>query len=203
VLIHRRPKTTVYLPSINGGFAPSVQINEQQSPSADGALKTKKETLIPDSSGRWETYELREQRVKGDSQERITDERLSRRDFEGNVSPVSEVITKEKNVNGRLTTTTENYSVDVPGSTRDQILHPLQSSETVQTTEAGRLVTETQVLQRDTVEKGVSTVINTTDIVVKENSGSDETITPVAQYPNGYPSIVSIELETRKTEGQP
>jgi hypothetical protein len=72
----------------------------------------------------------------------------------------------------------------------------------VQTTEAGRLVTETQVLQRDTVEKGVSTVINTTDIVVKQNSGSDETITVVAQYPNGYPRIVSIELETRKTEGQ-
>ena len=198
----QKTQTTVYLPSINGGFAPSVQINEQQSPSADGALKTKKETLIPDSSGRWETYELREQRVKGDSQGRITDERLSRRDFEGNVSPVSEVITKEKNVNGRLTTTTENYSVDVPGSTRDQILHPLQSSETVQTTEAGRFVTETQVLQRDTVEKGVSTVINTTDIVAKENSGSDETITVVAQYPNGYPSIVSIELETRKTERQ-
>jgi hypothetical protein len=198
----QKTQTTVYLPSINGGFAPSVQINEQQSPSADGALETKKETLIPDSSGRWETYELREQRVKGDSQERITDERLSRRDFEGNVSPVSEVITKEKNVNGRLTTTTENYSVDVPGSTRDQSLHPLQSSETVQTTEAGRLVTETQVLQRDTVEKGLSTVIKTKDIVAKENSGSDDTITVVAQYPNGYPSIVSVELETRKTEGQ-
>jgi hypothetical protein len=196
----QKTQTTVYLPSINGGFAPSVQINEQQSPSADGAIETKKETLIPGSSGRWETYELRAQKVKGDSQERITDERLSRRDFEGNVSPVSEVITKEKNVNGRLTTTTENYSVDVPGSTRDQILHPLQSSETVQTTEAGRLVTE--FLQRDTVEKGLSTVIKTKDIVVKENSGSDETITVVAQYPNGYPSIVSVELETRKTEGQ-
>jgi hypothetical protein len=72
----------------------------------------------------------------------------------------------------------------------------------VQTTEAGRLVTETQVLQRDTVEKGLSTVIKTKDIVAKENSGSDDTITVVAQYPNGYPSIVSVELETRKTEGQ-
>jgi hypothetical protein len=86
-----------------------MQINEQQRQSSNGTIETKKEMLFPDLNGRWETYDLREQRVKGDAQERITDERLSRRDFEGNVSPVSEVIAKEKNVNGRLTTTTENY----------------------------------------------------------------------------------------------
>jgi hypothetical protein len=70
----------------------------------------------------------------------------------------------------------------------------------VQTTEVGRLVKETQVPQPDTVEKGLSTVIKTSDIVVKENSGTEETITVIAQYPDGYPSVVSVE--TRKTEGQ-
>jgi len=196
----QKTRTTTYLPNTTGELAPSMQINEQQKQSPSGTIETRKETLFPDLSGRWYTYEVREQTVKGDSQERITDEHLSRRDFVGNVSPVSEVITKEKNVNGGLTTTTENYSVDVPGSTRDQTLHPLQSSKTVQTTEAGRHVKETQVLQPDAVDKGLSTVIKTSDIVVKENSGTEETITVVAQYPDGYPSVVSVE--TRKTEGQ-
>jgi hypothetical protein len=196
----QKTQTTRYLPNSASEFAPSIQIHEQQKPGANGTIETRKETLFPDLSGRWYTYEVREQTVNGDSQERTTDERLSRRDFVGNVSPVSEVITKEKNANGRLTTTTQNYSVDVPGSTRDQTLHPLQSSKSVQATEAGRIVTETQVLQPDTVEKGSNTVIKTKDIVVKDDSGTEETITVVAQYPDGYPSVVSVE--TRKTEGQ-
>jgi hypothetical protein len=196
----QKKQTTRYLPNTTGEFAPSMQINEQQRQRPNGTIETKKETLFPDLSGRWYTYELRERTVKGDTQERITDERLSRRDFVGNLSPVSEVITKEENANGRLTTTTENYSIDVPGSTRDNILHPLQSSKTVQTTEVGRLMKETEVLQPDTVEKGLSTVIKRSDIVVTENSINEETITVIAQYPDGYPSIVSVE--TRKTEGQ-
>jgi hypothetical protein len=196
----QKTQTTTYLPNTTGEFAPSMQINEQQKQGPNGTVETKKETLFPDLSGRWYTYELREQTVKGDTLERITDEHLSRRDFVGNVSPVSEVITKENSANGRLTTTTENYSVDVPGSTRDQTLHPLQSSKTVQTTEADRHVKETQVLQPDTVEKGSSTVIKTKDIVIKKSSGNEETITVTAQYPDGYPSVVSVE--TRKTEGQ-
>jgi len=196
----QKTQTTRYLPSTTGEFAPSVQINEQRKQSVNGTIETTKETLFPDLNGRWYTYELREQIVRGDSQERTTDERLSRRDFERKVSPVSEVITKEKNDNGRLTTTTDNYSVDVPGATRDQILHPVQSSKIVETTEAGRGTTETQDLQRDTVEKGLSTVINTRDIVVKEDSVTEETITVTAQYPDGNPSVVA--LETRKTKGQ-
>src|SRR6266496_139283 len=196
----QKTRTTTYLPNTTGEFAPSMQIDEQQKQGPSGTIETKKETLFPDLSGRWYTYEVREQTVKGDSQERITDEHLSRRDFVGNVSPVSEVITKEKNANGQLTTTTQNYSVDVPGSTRDQTLHPLQSSKSVQATEAGRIVTETQVLQPDTVEKGSNTVINTSDIVIKKSSGNEETITVTAQYPDGYPIVVSVE--TRKTEGQ-
>jgi hypothetical protein len=196
----QKTQTTTYLPNTTGEFVPSMQINEQQKQGPNGTIETKKETLFPDLNGRWYTYEVREQTVNGDTEERITDERLSRRDFVGNVSPVSEVITKEKNVNGGLTTTTDNYSVDVPGATRDQILHPLQSSTTVQTTEAGRHVKETQVLQPDAVEKGSSTVIKTKDIVVKDDAGTEETITVVAQYPDGYPSVVSVE--TRKTESQ-
>jgi hypothetical protein len=67
-------QTTRYLPNTAGEFVPSMQINEQQRQSPNGTIETKKETLFPDLSGRWYTYELREQTVKGDFQERITDE---------------------------------------------------------------------------------------------------------------------------------
>ena len=102
--------------------------------------------------------------MKGNAQERVTEERLSRRDYIDDVSPVSEVITKGTNVAGRLTSTTQTYSVDIPGSTRDQTLRPLQSSTTVQTPEAGRVVTEREVVQPDTIEKGLNTVV-TMDIL--------------------------------------
>jgi hypothetical protein len=194
----QKTQTTVYLPSTASEFAPSMQINEQQRRSADGMIDTRKETLVPDFQGGWQTYEVREQTVKGVSDERITDERLWRRDFRGNVSPVSEVITNDTNVDGRASSTTQTYSVDVPGSARDETLHPLQSSVTVQRTEAERIATDTEIVQPDTVEKGSNTVVKTTDIVVKGSSGSEETITVTAQYPDGYPSVVSVK--TRKTE---
>jgi len=162
-------------------------------------IETKKETLFPDFQGGWQTYEVREQTVRGVSDERITDERLSRRDFRGNVSPVSEFITKDTNVDGRASSTTQTYSVDLPGSARDSTLHPLESSVMVQRTEVGRIATAAEIVQPDTVEKGSNTVVKTTDIVVKGSSGSEETITVTAHYPDGYPSVVSVE--TRKTEG--
>jgi hypothetical protein len=196
----RKTQTTLYLPSISSEFAPSMQVNEQQRQNPNGTIETKKETLFPDLNGRWETYEVREQTVTGDSHEQITDERLSRRDFEGNVSLISEVTSKDTNDNGHLTRTIQTYSVDVPGSTRDHTLHPVQSSTTVQTKEAGRIVTETEVTQPDTIEKGSNTVVNTMDVVVKKSSGTEELITVTARYPNGYPSVVLVE--TRRTEGQ-
>jgi len=195
----QKTQTTIYLPSTASEFAPSMQINEQQRRSADGMIETKKETLFPDFQGGWQTYEVREQTVRGVSDERITDERLSRRDFRGNVSPVSEFITKDTNVDGRASSTTQTYSVDLPGSARDSTLHPLESSVMVQRTEVGRIATAAEIVQPDTVEKGSNTVVKTTDIVVKGSSGSEETITVTAHYPDGYPSVVSVE--TRKTEG--
>ena len=195
-----KTQTLVYLPSTGGEFAPSEQIVEQQRHNEDGSVSTKSEISFPDFSGGWQAYEVHEQTVKGDSKERRTDERIARRDAFGNVSPVAEVITKETNANDRHTSTTQTYSIDVPGSTRDQHLHLLQSSTAVQTKEAGRTVTQTQLLQPDSVRKGSNTVINIVHVAVQQGSNTQETITVTARYPDGNPSVVSVE--TRKTEPQ-
>jgi len=193
----QKTQTTVYVPSISGDLAPSMQINEQQRNGAGGNMEVKKETLFPDTNGAWQLYEIREQSVKGDAQIRTIKDRVSRRDFQGNVSPASEVTTTEKNVNGKLTSTSQTYSVDIPGSTRDQTLRPLQSSTIVRTKKSGRTVTEQQIVQPDPGEPDLSSSVK----IVTENSGPEETISVTAQNPDGSPSVVS--LETRTTDRLP
>jgi len=196
----QRTQTTIFLPNTTGEFVPSMQVNEQQKQSSNGTIKTKKETLFPELSGRWQTYEVHEQTVRGDDQNRTTDDRLFRRDYVGNISAVSEVVTAETNANGRFTSSSQTYSIDIPGSARDGSLHPSQSSKTVRTTEPGGIVTETQVVRPDAEEKGLNSVFITRDIKVEESSATEETITVTARYPDGYPSVVSVER--RKSEGQ-
>jgi hypothetical protein len=196
----QRTQTTAYLPNTTGEFVPSMEVNEQQKRSPNGTIETKKETLFPELSGRWQTYEVHEQTVRGNDQNRTTDDRVFRRDYVGNISPLSEVVTTETNANGQSTTSSQTYSVDVPGSARDGSMHPFQSSTLVRTTEPTRTITQTQVVRSDAEEKGMNSVFTTMDIKTQGSSGTEETITVTARYPDGYPSVVSVEK--RKSEGE-
>src|SRR5262249_8164909 len=71
----RKTQTTIYLPNIEGKLAPGVQIEEREARRANGDTDKKKTTLVPDGNGEWQVYELREQTIKGDSQNRTTQER--------------------------------------------------------------------------------------------------------------------------------
>ena len=194
----QKKQTTVYLPSISGDLSPTMKVNEQQTRKPNGDTEIKSETLLVDTNGRWQLYEVREQKVTGGDRNRTTSDRLYRRDFEGNISPVSEVITSEMNAKGQSTSTREVYSVDVPGATRDNSLHPVESSTTVRTTERDRVITEQQVLRHNAEEKGVDTLVATKDTVTRSSSGTEETIVVDARYPDGSPSVVSVE--TRKSD---
>ena len=194
----QKAQTTVYRPNISGDLAPAMKITEQQSEGPNGRVDTEKEILLADTFGGWQLYEVRQETVTVDAGNRTTDQRVYRRDYEGNISPVSEVITKDTNVDGQLTTTTENHSVDVPGWARDQSLHLLQTSTNVQTKQPDRIVTDQQVLQPDSYERDLNTLVNTKDVVTQGSSGSEETITVTARYPDGYPSVVSVETRQVK-----
>ena len=191
----QKTETTVYVPGINGGLAQNMKVNEQQR-NADGKTEVKKETHFRDTNGGWQVYEVREQTLIGNAQNRTSNDRLSRFDFEGNVSPVSQVVTTEKNVNGKLTSASQTYSVDIPGWTRYHTLRPLQWSTTAQTTESGRTVTEQQIVQPDPGEPDLNSSVNTTSIIVMGKSGTEGTIKVTAQYPDGSPSVVYLETRT-------
>ena len=185
-------QTTIYLPSITGGLAPTMQVNEQQRRSQRGDVAVKTETLLADGNGRWGIYEIRERTETNDANNRTIDDHVSRRDYRGNISPVSEVITKSRNNNGQLTSTTQAYSIDVPGSARDQSLHPRESSTTIRRTEPGQITTEQHLVKHDADEKRVNTLVDTKDVAIQTDSGTEERIIVTAQYPDGYPSIVSV-----------
>jgi hypothetical protein len=191
-------QTIVYLPDINGGLAPSMQVNEQEEHGANGetyeTYMKKKTTLLPDANGNWQVYESQQKTVEGDAQNRNSEDRISRRDFEGNVSPVSQVITQQTNRDGRTTTASETYSIDAPGWARDGF-RLLQKSTTVRTAEPGQTVTEQRIEQLDPgdPEMGLGTITERTDTVVDVSSGTTETIIVTARYPDGYPSVVTVE----------
>ena len=189
-------RTTIYLRDINGGLAPSMQVNEQEEHSAGGETYTNnKTTLLPDANGNWQVYESQEKTVEGDAQNRTGEDRISRRDFEGNVSPISQVITRQTNRDGRATTASETYSVDVPGWARDGSFRLLQRFTSVRTVEPGRILTEQRIEQPDPgdPEMGLGTVTEKTDTVVNGSSSTTETIIVTARYPDGYPSVVTVE----------
>jgi hypothetical protein len=189
-------RTTTYLIDISGNLAPSMQTHEQQECGADGSMEVKTITSFPDVNGDWQAYEVKERTVKEDTQNRTTDTRTSRRDFEDNISPVSQVTTNTAQANATSTNTSNFYSVDVPGLTRERTVQPIQQTTTVQEKQPGRTVTEQLVEQPVPGDPaaGLGTSVKTTNIVVVEHSGTEETNTITARYPDGYPSVVTVTM---------
>jgi len=189
-------RTTTYLINISGKLAPSMQTDEHRERGTNGSMEVKKTTSFPDVNGNWQSYEVEERTVKENAQDRTTGTRTSRRDFEDNISPVSQVVTHDAQVNGQAHTTSASYSVDVPGLTRQRTVQPIQQAITVQTTQPGRIVTEQLVQQPVPGDPaaGLGTSVTTTDIVVVKRSSTEETNTVTARYPDGYPSVVTVEV---------
>lgn len=189
-------RTTVYLPDINGGLAPTMQVNEQEQHNADGETYGKRKTiLLQDGNGNWQVYESQATAVNADAENRTSEVHTARRDFEGNVSPVSHVIAHQTNRDGRAVTTSETYSVDVPGWARDPSFRLLEWSTSVRTVGPGKTVTEQRIEQPDPgdPQAGLGTTVEKTDTVVTGSSGTTQTIVITARYPDGSPSVVTVE----------
>ena len=53
-------KTTVMLPSINGGLAPAMKVQERRERGANDTVESQKTTLLPDGTGKWQVGEIRQ-----------------------------------------------------------------------------------------------------------------------------------------------
>jgi hypothetical protein len=197
-------QTTVYLIDISGTLAPSMQIQEQQKRGVNGELELVKTTSLRDANGGWQVYEVSERTIMEDGQNRSTDERISRRDFEGNISPVSKVVSHDAQVNGQATTTADTYSIDVPGSARDGKLHLVERATTVQKNDPGRTTTEQQIEQPDPGDPQAGLVVSTktTNVIVSGVQGTEETDTSSTRNPDD-PNFSVVSVQTKKTDQIP
>ena len=182
-------KTTVMLPSVNGGLAPAMKVEERRTLGANNMVESQKTTLLPDGAGNWQVDEVRQATTRQEGKNRSTDERVSRPDSEGKLGEISRTVSKEsESASGEKHNTVETYSLDVPGSARDGSLHLVERSTTSQRTNStGQQTTEQQVEQPNLGDpgSGLQVITVTTDTVRPGPSGAQATRTIQARDANG------------------
>jgi hypothetical protein len=119
-------KTTVMRPSITGGLAPTMQIEERRQ-HAGSNTEFKKTIQLLDGGREWQVNEVRQGTIKQEGNNRTTEENVSRLDYEGKLSDFSRTVrTESESPSGEKQSTVENYSVDMLGVSRDGTLHLVQ-----------------------------------------------------------------------------
>jgi hypothetical protein len=188
--------TTVMLPSINGGLAPAMQVQELRKRKGN-TIDTQKTTIWPDGSGNWQVGEIRKETIKDQGKERISEERVSRPDFEANMGEVSRTVSREaQDVSGERRKSEEIYSIDVAGVTRDGSLHLVQRyTTTQQTNSVGQQTTEVEEQPNFGVAgAGMQVTAVTTETVNLGAFQAQATRTIQVPGDNGRLGVVSVDM---------
>ena len=191
-------KTTVLLPSINGGVAPVLKTDEIRRQGANDTVEIIKTTSLSDGSGSWQVGEIRQVATRQDGKNRSTEEDVSRRDAEGKLSQVSHVVSNEsESASGEKRNTVEIYSVDIPGATPDGRLHLVErtTSKGYRTSATAERISEQQVEQLNPGDpsSGLHVSIVTKDKVRPGPSGAQATRTIRMRDTNGTFGVVWVD----------
>jgi hypothetical protein len=190
-------KTTVMLPSVNGGLAPAVKMEERRTMGANNTVESQKSTLFLDGAGNWQVNEVRKATTRQEGKNLSTEERVSRLDSEGKLGEVSRTVSQaSEGASGEKRNTVETYSLDVPGSARDGGLHLVERSTTSQRTNStGQQTTEQQVEQPNPGDpgSGLRVTIQTVDTVRPSPSGTQATRTVQMRDANGSFGVVLVD----------
>jgi hypothetical protein len=190
-------KTTVMLPSVNGGLAPAMKTEERRTLGTNNTVESQKSKLLLDGAGNWRVDEVRQATTRLEGKNRTTDERVSRPDSDGKLAEVSRTVSKEsEGASGEKRNTVETYSLDVPGSARDGRLHLVQRATTSQrTSSTGEQTTEQQLEQPSPGDpgSGMQVITLTTDTVRPGPAGAQATRTIHARDANGSFGVVSVD----------
>jgi hypothetical protein len=189
-------KSTVMIPNINGGLAPVLKTDELRKRSANGTVESTKTTLRADGVGSWQVSEIRQRTIRQDNDTRSTDERVFERDWEGKLSEVSRVVSKDSESSStEKRETVETYSIDVPGVARDGKLHLIERATTARRTSAtGEQITEKKLEQPTAGDpaSGLHVSVVTNDTVRPVPSGEQTIQTISVRDLNGSLKIISI-----------
>jgi hypothetical protein len=197
--------TTVMIPSVNGGFAPSIKTHGLRKEGANETVESQKTTLVPDGAGNWQVSEIRQNTARQEADTRLSEERVSRRDAEGKLVEASRSVSKEtQGTSGDKRSVVESYSVDVPGAPRDGNLHLVERARTAQrTSPTGEQITENKVerLNPGDPSAGLRISIVVNDTVLPGPSGEQATRTIRMRDGNGNFGVVSVD--TTKSDRVP
>jgi hypothetical protein len=190
-------KTTVMLPSVNGGLVPAVNVQERREQGANGTVESQQTSLLPDGAGNWQVGEIRRTTTRQEGDNRSTEEQVSLPDSEGKLGEVSRTVSDEAaTASGENRTTVETYSIGVPGSVGDSSLHLVKLATTAQfPSSTGQQTIEQQVEQADPGDpgSGLRVTILTTDTVRPGPSGAQATRTVQVRDANGSFGVVSVD----------
>jgi hypothetical protein len=188
--------TVIMLPSINGGLAPAVRIQEREV-RAGNSVEIRKTTHLSDGAGSWQVAEVRHTTTKDEGKNRSGEERVSRPDLDGNLAEVTRTMVKEsKDMSGDREKSEETYSIDQPGAARDSSLHLVQRVTTAQRSSADSEQTTTVLEQTNPGDPGAGLWVTT---ATKENarlgpSGAQENVTIQQRDANGNFDVVSVDM---------
>ena len=190
-------KTTVMLPSINGGLVPAVEEQERRQQGANGTVESQQTTLLPDGAGNWQVVEIRRTTTLQEGDRRSTEEQVSLPDSEGKLGEVSRTVSNEATLaSGEKRNTVETYSINVPGSVGDGSLHLVRRATTAQlSSSTGQQTNEQQVEQTDPGDpgSGLRVTILTSDTVRPGPSGAQATRIVQVRDANGSFGVVSVD----------
>ena len=189
-------KTTVMLPDINGGMAPAMQVEEHQKHSGN-TVEIQKTTLLSDGAGNWQVGEVRHATVKDEGSNRSREERVSRPDAEGKLGELTRTVSKEsEDVSGEKRNSEETYSIDVPGSGRDNSLHLAQRVTTIQHTDSAnqRTIRLAEQPSPGNPSDGLRVVTVTTDTVRLGPAGAQATRTVEMRDDSGNLGVISVDM---------
>ena len=190
-------KTTVMLPSINGGLVPAVKVQERREQGANGTVESQQTTLLPDGAGNWQVGEIRRTTTRQEGDNRSSEEQVSLTDSEGNVGEVSRTVGNEATLtSGGKRNTVETYSINVPGSVGDGRLHLVKRATTAQlSSSTGQQTIDQQVEQADPGDPGAGlrVTILTSDTVRPGPSGAQATRIVQVRDANGSFGVVSVD----------
>jgi hypothetical protein len=194
-------KTTVMLPSITGGLAPTIQIEERQQRTGNNAEFKKTVQWLDAGTREWQVSEVQQRSIREQGNSRTTEERVSRPDYEGKLSDFSRsVSTESESPSGERHDTVENYSVEMLGAPRDGSLHLVRR---VTSTETGPSSQQTAVQKVEEPNPGdPSAGLRVTALISdKVSSGpSGAHATRTVRVRNGGGEFEVMSVDTAKSD---
>jgi hypothetical protein len=196
----RETRISVLTPDVNGGLTESARTEQRETRSGDHAVQFEKTTSVKDGAGYWRPREVRQGVIKEDGKEQTRDESVLQPDSDGKLALVNRTVSKEAaGASGETQATTETYTVDLPGATRDGTLHPVERVTTIHRAgQGGGQSTQTRVEQANPDSPTGMRVTGETIEVVRPGPGgtTHQTRTVESLNDNGSPGAVWIDMGT-------